>query len=42
MFGDDPETTVTTARVGSGTIFVRVRGDDALYKEGVSGPGGEW
>ena len=27
MFGDDPDTTVTTARVGSGTIFGRVRGE---------------
>ena len=25
MFGDDPDTTVTTARVGSGTIFGRAR-----------------
>ena len=25
MFGDDPDTTVTTARVGSGTIFERAR-----------------
>ena len=25
MFGDDPDTTVATARVGSGTAFGRVR-----------------
>ena len=25
MFGDDPDTTVMTARVGSGTIFGRAR-----------------
>ena len=25
MFGDDPDTTVTTARVGSGTAFGRAR-----------------
>ena len=25
MFGDDPDTTVTTARVGSGTILRRAR-----------------
>ena len=25
MFGDDPDTTVTTARIGSGTTFGRAR-----------------
>ena len=27
MFGDDPDPTVTTARVGSGTTFGRARDD---------------
>ena len=35
MFGDDPDTTETTARVASGTIFGRAReGFDALCREG--------
>ena len=35
MFGDDPDTAVTTVRVGSGTAFGRSReGFDALCREG--------
>ena len=37
MFGDDPDPTVTTVRVGSGTTFGCARGVDALCKEGVGG-----
>ena len=35
MFGDDPDPTVTTTRVGFGTNFGRARGGDALCKEGL-------
>ena len=35
MFGDDPDTAVTTVRVGSGTAFGRSHeGFDALCREG--------
>ena len=35
MLGDDPDTAVTTVRVGSGTAFGRSReGFDALCREG--------
>ena len=40
MFGDDPDPTVTTARVGSGEVSVaHVRGS-MHCAERVSGPGG--
>ena len=39
MFGDDPDPTVTTARVGSGTAFGRVReGPMHCAKRGRHGP----
>ena len=34
MFGDDPNPTVTTTRVGFGTIFGRARGGGWLCREG--------
>ena len=38
MFGDDPDTTVATVRVGFGTTFGRAReGVDAPCKEGFRG-----
>ena len=38
MFGDDPDPTVTTVRVGFGTTFGRaLEGFDALCKEGFWG-----
>ena len=41
MFGDDPNPTVTTNRVGYGTTFGRAGGDYALRKEGLDGHGQE-
>ena len=41
MFGDDPDTTVTTARVGSGTDFGRAREGSKSWQEGLGGQGQE-
>ena len=38
MFGDVPDPSVTTARVGSGTVSDSEAGVDALSKEGLAGP----
>ena len=35
MFGDDPDTSVATVRVGFGTTFGRAKGVDAPCKEGL-------
>ena len=43
MLGDDPDTTVTTPRVGSGTIFGRAREEGRGLMRGVGmGLGGLW
>ena len=41
MFGNDPDSLVTTARFGFEAVFGRAGGVDALRKEGLGGHGHE-